>query len=147
MLSNGATWQVAMDFHSVLTDNDAVLRRLSQILCVWALVLCIGAQWTFLQSAAWIGMALRFARTETWSGALQKTFDGQHPCALCHVVAQGKQSERTQDKLKLGAKFDWDILAKQVPLYAPAPILITSAQHESASLRFEKPHAPPPRRA
>lgn len=38
--------------------------------------------------------------------AVAKTFDGGHPCNICHVVAEGNKSEKKSEILPMVAKID-----------------------------------------
>ena len=58
-----------------------------------------------------------FSRTSSLEEAAKKTFDGEHPCALCKVVEQSKQQEDKKPLLKAVAKMDVAI---------PTPILLKS---------------------
>lgn len=114
---------------------------------VVALVLVIGGHWAALQSAAWVGMAVSFARTDTLSVSLQKTFDGQHPCKLCKIVKAGKAAEKKQDLLKLEAKIDFQLVAGSCGLFPPRPIRHFTPASEDAPALAEAPLLPPPRAA
>lgn len=43
---------------------------------------------------AWIGMFAVNSREGSLSSALEKTFDGKHPCPLCEAVESGRDQER-----------------------------------------------------
>jgi len=73
-----------------------VLKRLSKFTIVLALICVVGGHWALLQSLAWVSMTINFSRTDALDTAIGKTFDGQHPCNLCHFVAEGKKSERAK---------------------------------------------------
>jgi hypothetical protein len=124
-----------------------VFARLSKWSVVVALVLVIGGHWAALQSAAWVGMAVSFARTDTLSVSLQKTFDGQHPCKLCKIVKAGKAAEKKQDLLKLEAKLDFQLVAGSCGLFPPRPIRHFTPQSERADSLSPAPPLPPPRAA
>ena len=55
------------------------------------------------------------ARTSL-SEAVTKTFDGQHPCALCKFVQDGRAEEKEQEQqqLKPGSKLDCGLIWQQV---------------------------------
>jgi hypothetical protein len=57
-----------------------VLTRLSKLVLALALAGSIGLHWAFLQAVAWTGMVASYACILPISEALQKTFDGKHPC-------------------------------------------------------------------
>jgi hypothetical protein len=124
-----------------------VPKRLFQLFVVAALILTIGAHWAVLQSIAWIGMTVSYSQHSTLSDALQKTFDGKHPCKLCKVVREGKKSERKNEMLKLETKFDFSFTLGAAWLYPPKPSPQFAALHASPLARLEAPLTPPPRSA
>lgn len=124
-----------------------MLLRGGKWLTVCALVVLIGGHWFALQSAAWLGMAVNFSKTETVSVALQKTFDGKHACKLCKIVKAGKASEKKQDLLKLEAKIDFQLVAGSCGLFPPRPIRHFTPQSERADSLLLAPPLPPPRAA
>ena len=112
---------------------------------VLALVFVIGAHWALLQSVAWGGMAVNFSQTESFATALQKTFDGQHPCPLCKLVKAGQTSEKKQGLRKAGAKFDFHLVAGSCGLFPPRPSRHFMAMTECAPACADAPLLPPPR--
>jgi hypothetical protein len=70
-----------------------------------------------LQTIAWGTMLRDFSRTSSLEEAAKKTFDGEHPCALCKVVEKSKEQEDKKPLLKAVAKMDVAI---------PTPILLKS---------------------
>ena len=112
-----------------------------------ALILSIGGHWALLQSVAWVGMFVNNVRSCSLTESFERTFDGQHPCALCKVVAAGKKSEQKQPLDKLEVKIDF--------WYAPASCLVVAPpragrkmpQTDAFSSRVETPPTPPPRSA
>jgi hypothetical protein len=122
-----------------------VLKRLSRFAVVFALVLAVGGHWALLQSVAWVGMTIDFSRTDPIDKAIEKTLDGQHPCNLCHFVAEGKKSDRAQEIVKPDTKLDF--------ISTPAFVLPTPAERPfdltvffaSGSSRSDTPPSPPPR--
>ncbi len=59
-----------------------------------ALCLSVGLQWAVIQGVAWTGMLVNFSRDGSLIEAVTKTFDGNHPCALCHAVSDGSKKEQ-----------------------------------------------------
>jgi hypothetical protein len=124
-----------------------VLKRLSKITLVLSLVCVVGGHWALLQSLAWVGMTINFSRTDSLDVAIEKTFDGQHPCNLCHFVAEGKKSERTKEVVKVETKLDL--------ISSPCFNLPTPTEHSielsvflvSGCIRLDAPPSPPPRLA
>ncbi len=112
------------------------------------LVLSLGLHWTVLQSAAWVGMVVAYAKSATLSEALEKTFDGAHPCRLCKIVDSGAKGEGDQNKSDTAAKVKkMDlILASIENLVVPtrtSPEFLSVSQ--SPLVRQSAPPVPPPR--
>lgn len=112
---------------------------------VLVLVLSLGLHWALFQTVAWTGMILSYSREAPLRQAVFMTFDGEHPCALCHSIRQGRAEEKQQDreqskpvsKLDLGLIWrtaDLD-LSRAGPLAAASVILPTSRSDEPP-----KPH-------
>ncbi len=59
-----------------------------------------------LQTFAWGNMLRNFSRTASLTEAAKKTFDGEHPCALCKVVKESKKQEERKPLLKVESKMD-----------------------------------------
>ena len=66
----------------------------------------LGFQWTLLQSVAWTVMVLDRSAEMGWVQALETTFDGQHPCALCKVVTTHSESQKQQTVVLSMANID-----------------------------------------
>ena len=58
-----------------------------------AMVFATGSHWVMLQSVAWAGMFMRYVQVDDVGTALEKTFDGEHPCPLCHRVREGRRTD------------------------------------------------------
>lgn len=136
-----------IDSPDLAAHSAGVFARLSKWSVVVALVLVIGGHWAALQSAAWVGMAVSFARTDTFSVSLQKTFDGQHPCKLCKIVKAGKAAEKKRDLQKLEVKIDFQLVAGSCGLFPPRPIRHFAPVFEQADGLVSTPRPPPPRAA
>ena len=114
---------------------------------VFTLICAIGGHWVFLQSIAWVGMVVSYSQDATLTVALQKTFDGRHPCRLCKFVEHGKQAQEKQEVVKTETKLDF-LLAQPAPaLIAPAALPAAAAVPRDASIRPSPPPTPPPRLA
>ena len=115
-----------------------------------ALVLSLGLHWTVLQSAAWVGMVVAYSKDASLGEALEKTFDGAHPCPLCKIVESGSKSDdeksRKTESSKI-KKFDLMVVvieslgvpSPDAPRYLP--LMQRPAPREYA------PPVPPPRAA
>ena len=122
-----------------------MLIRLARILCLIAATQLLGGHWLALQSVAWMGMVVNFAaQEESLSGALEKTFDGAHPCGLCKVVQRGQGEEKKQEVAKTLLKLD-AVLAPAAKLPLPREMardFPTIAV--AAAARELSPPTPPP---
>jgi hypothetical protein len=59
-----------------------------------AILVASGGHWMVLQSVAWTRMLIVNAQSETLTVAVGKTFDGKHPCKMCHQIRDGREQER-----------------------------------------------------
>ncbi len=105
-----------------------------------------------LQGFAWAGMFARFAQDGTVSEAVSKTFDGKHPCRLCHLVREGRAEERQAGgsaTIVAPAKLD---LIPAKPCLVLSPVETEGRQavfgvSSYPSQRRASPPVPPPRAA
>ena len=71
-----------------------VLKKIGHVLLVIALVAMIGGHWAVLQTVAWSTMLADNLRVSSFSEAVERTFDGKHPCTLCKQISAGKKAEK-----------------------------------------------------
>jgi hypothetical protein len=122
-----------------------VLRRIGRVAIVFALCGVIGLQWAALQSIAWTAMLIEYSKHSTVCYAIQRTFDGAHPCSLCHAVSKAKSSEKKSDLQSSFVRLDM-ICPGSVSIaqrsFAPVvfPELVFFCPNNRSS-----PLAPPPR--
>ena len=121
-----------------------VFRRFFQLVVVLALVLAVGGHWAVLQSLAWMRMAVQYSRTVPLTVALQKTFDGRHPCKLCQVVKEGKKADQREVK-KVEIKPDFFCDLDRAPVCPLAAFPAISSEPARLSSRGDSPPRPPPR--
>jgi hypothetical protein len=133
--------------HRATTLLAMMRLKIARALIVLSLVFAIGGHWAFLQSVAWLGMTVKFAQSDTLSGAIRKTFDGLHPCKICKIVREGKDSEKRQETLKVETKLDFWLVRNASLLCPPPPFCVLPAQPDLVQLRTESPPTPPPRAA
>ena len=127
------------------------LKRYAQLILVILTALSVGLQWGVVQVVGWIGMTWEFSQSETLSDALKMTFDGQHPCELCKLVAQegpladtdGKQAPEKQSDLKPLTATHW---LDENSFYGPSaqPCVWFVYDCDARSTR-DRPPVPPPR--
>lgn len=118
-----------------------------RIATVSMLVLSLGLHWALLQTVAWTGMLITYASDASLKEAVAKTFDGQHPCALCKAIKKGSAEEERQDRkqVKPGIKLDLG------PVWQATKFYFACARPQVPALdlfrfpRAEQPPKPPPR--
>lgn len=90
-------------------------------------------------------MLVANARHAPLSEAVAKTFDGGHPCDLCHAVAEGKKSEKKSEVLPFVTKMDL-ICTRRTPTCGP-PSVPYDFPRVSCAIpeRAQAPPVPPPR--
>src|ERR1700723_2091760 len=82
------------------------LLRFSRWLLIAALFLAIGGHWAVLQTVAWATMIVDYSRSGALTEAVQKTFDGKHPCQICTEIQKSRQSDKKQESLLLSKKVE-----------------------------------------
>ena len=112
---------------------------------ILALCLSLGFHWLALQSIAWTTMLVANVLHTPLTEAVAKTFDGGHPCNICHVVAEGNKSEKKSEILPMVAKIDLicttRLLSWTLPWVSYEYPRLTLAIIE----RSQAPPVPPPR--
>jgi|ERR1041385_2782208 hypothetical protein len=121
-------------------------RRLLQLGVAGALILAVGGHWIVLQSVAWAGMVITYSQSAPLTVALQKTFDGAHPCKLCKVVEEGRHAEQQQATLKLEMKIDFFLERPAAFALLPCGEPSPAAPATIATQHLESPPTPPPLR-
>ncbi len=119
--------------------------RFAKAIVVTALVLTTGLHWAALQTVAWTTMLADNLCKQTFTAAVSDTFDGQHPCPLCRVIAAGKKAEKKSTTVATSLKLEFPLVANQFTLIAPAPVSALSSDRLSAPSSFLEPPLPPPR--
>lgn len=79
------------------------------------------------------------------SEAVAQTFDGAHPCDLCHTVAAGKNSEKKSQVRVTVAKVDLLCTTRSVSHLPPFVRYDYGAMGGTIPERFPAPPVPPPR--
>lgn len=99
----------------------------TRILTCLMLVMLVGGHWGMLQVVAWTGMLIDYSRDATFAEAWDKTFDGEHPCAICKTVDRGIADALDDDERKAPGKLvktvKLDALVSAVILTTPAPCI------------------------
>lgn len=90
-------------------------------------------------------MLLDNLATHSFSAALQRTFDGKHPCSLCKVIAAAKKAEKkTKADTKL-QKFEGLTQPIAIAPSPPASYPLVEALEINPEAFPHSPPTPPPR--
>ena len=90
--------------------------RLITLMMALALFLVAGGHWAMLQGVAWATMVHDFSRNGSLTQAVEKTFDGKHPCAMCKKIAKAKNSDASGENAPVTVKID-----KKAEVFVKAP--------------------------
>jgi hypothetical protein len=132
--------------HLLLFRNKtSVHRSLQQWLVVALLTLAIGGHWAVLQSVAWTTMLAGNLRTSSLAVAVERTFDGQHPCKLCKVVSAGKKSEKQAEFPTLAKQLEFTLFAHPFVFSAPTQFYLQAEAGAQPDSTLRTPPVPPPR--
>jgi hypothetical protein len=110
--------------------------------------LSLGMHWAVLQGVAWTGMFLANLNQGTVTEAVEKTFDGEHPCRLCLTVKEGQKQDKDDSKplaAKSLKKFEAVLVAETRLVAPPAQIRSFPWLVSRFEGRSERPSMPPPR--
>jgi len=113
---------------------------------VLSLCAALGLHWAALQSVAWMGMLVAYSQSGSVASAVEKTFDGRHPCPLCKAIGKAEQGGKKQD-FQLGRKIDMDCLRQGALLIPPIQDFSWPAIAADGSGFSPEPGVPPPRAA
>ena len=93
------------------------MNRLFKILLAWlaCLQLC-GGPLGLLQGVAWAKMLVSYSQQDGVVEGVKKTFDGDHPCAMCRAIASAKANE-TERPADTSPTLDMGKLAKTFSLW------------------------------
>jgi hypothetical protein len=123
-------------------------RRFAQRTVVLLTCLSLGMHWTVLQGVAWTGMFISNLNQVSVVEAVEKTFDGEHPCPLCLAVKEGQKKEKDDSKplaAKSVKKFEAVLVAETRLVAPPAEIRSFPRLVSRFEGRSERPSMPPPR--
>ena len=77
--------------------------------------------------------------------AIARTFDGVHPCSLCHIVNKGKTAEKKSDLQLLTPKIDIICTKRVITLIQPFVRFVYATSEFSVLETGQSPPVPPPR--
>jgi hypothetical protein len=70
------------------------VRRLTHLVVLVAFLFSCGGQWYVLQCVAWARMIRQYSAMVPLRQAVEMTFSGRYPCALCKAIAEKKSTEQ-----------------------------------------------------
>jgi len=115
------------------------------VLVLVAFLTAMGAHWFLLQSVAWTTMLAVNLRSTSLPAAVERTFDGKHPCALCKQICKGKQTEKKSEFRVEPTKFEFSYSAGAFVFIPPAQFWVITSPDLSATFSSDPPLLPPPR--
>ena len=121
-----------------------MLSRFKNVIVATALIFSIGLHWPILQSVAWLNMLVSYSEQDGFEQAVVKTFDGKHPCKLCHFVESGKKAERKEAKHISLKKLDFISEATKIELFGPEMAIRAPEVSATVHLLYYSPPTPPP---
>ena len=90
-------------------------------------------------------MIVNYSKHGTLCEAIAQTFDGAHPCSLCHIVNKGKTTEKKSDLQLLTPKIDMICTKRAITVVRPFAYVDYVARDFSVLEIGESPPVPPPR--
>ncbi len=118
---------------------------LAHLAVIAALAVGTGAHWMVLQSVAWTGMLYDYSREATLTEAVQKTFDGRHPCKLCRTIESAQKQHRVYDAAQPVPVIE-GVLEPLLAVAAPFCVFVVYPRVEEAAEPLgHTPPSPPPR--
>ncbi len=92
-------------------------------------------------------MVYNFSQQASLATALEKTFDGKHPCALCKQISkERKAGEKSQQQFE-GKKLTLHQRDETIVLFPFVTCSPSTVLDDSAAGRSQPPLLPPPRPA
>ncbi|MEY2466890.1 MAG: hypothetical protein QOD03_1411 [Verrucomicrobiota bacterium] len=122
-----------------------MFRKLGHTLLIIALLSATGTHWFVLQSVAWTTMLANNLQTTSFCQAMERTFDGRHPCKFCKRISQGKQTEKKSDLQVELKKLEFSYAPAVFIFTAPTIFWETASVNNILSLLTSAPPVPPPR--
>lgn len=123
-----------------------VRSRTLQYLLVTALILVVSGPWAVLQTVAWVGMVVSYSRDNSIQDAISMTFDGEHPCRMCKVVKEGRESEKeSRGTLNVqNGKFELFLEVRPAIVFSLGGSVDTKERFTKAAPRRDPPLLRPP---
>ena len=130
-----------------MLESSDVFKRTGQFLLTLALIAAIGGHWAVLQTVAWTTMFADNLRDSSFTQAVTKTFDGNHPCKLCHEISAGKKSEKTTEFQFALKRLEFTLGLSAIQFFSPQEFRLLPDICAVLQCRTLAPPLPPPRPA
>lgn len=137
----------------VASTNLLSVKSAARLLLIVTLMVSIGAHWGVLQVVAWAQMIKSYTAEKGLVQGIEETFNGEHPCKMCHKIAESKkhtdeQTPLPQDRIDLMSK--WLSLPSGYIVTAVVPCDLipgtTAGELQLGASQWEtSPPTPPPR--
>jgi hypothetical protein len=111
-----------------------IKHRIMTMMMALALFAAIGGPLALLQGVAWGAMVHDFSKNGSLTQAVEKTFDGRHPCPMCIKISKARAAEEkapTTVKVDKKAEVFVAVIGSDLPLpvarpmiYGPAPLVV-----------------------
>ncbi len=112
---------------------------------VVALCFSVGLHWGVVQTAAWVGMVVTYSGGAGFFEAVEKTFDGNHPCKICKVVEKGKKAQSETPGAPSMKKLDPCVRFEPMQVFFPKKEILHIRERSFLSFTNSPPPVPPPR--
>jgi hypothetical protein len=90
-------------------------------------------------------MIIDYSKRAPLCQAITETFDGAHPCSLCHAVNAGENSEKKSDLQSPAPKIDMICVSRPASLLRPSIPFEYTVRDFCSSQIGRSPPVPPPR--
>jgi hypothetical protein len=84
-------------------------------------------------------------RHDSFTGAVQCTFDGKHPCCLCKAILAGKKTEKKTEFTLSAHRIEFPPMIGIPAFIPPSQFELIPCNDIFAVLLQQKPPVPPPR--
>lgn len=93
-------------------------------LCAVGLILLMQGPAMLVQEVAWANMLASYTREKGVARGVVETFDGEHPCELCHKATElrsreGRNDPKNSPQAAKAARFTWGEMAPAKRLVIP----------------------------
>jgi hypothetical protein len=129
-----------------------MFRKIGFLCAALAMFSIAGGHWAVWQGVAWAEMLVSYSQTcGSLAVAVDRTFDGQHPCPMCQDIQAAKSKEQKESPATPSERDDVNLKAVATdpilrsPLRLAARIVFPAAAAAEVQSRTEAPPTPPPR--